>query len=68
MMGHIDQYKDFEDFFKREINILFHEYKTDRLIELDSKGLNKRMDKKRFDVIKGFILKGMGIKKPAITE
>lgn len=63
MTGHIGQYRDFEDFFDKEIDVLFHEYQTDRLIELDSKGLNRRMDEKRFDVIKGFILKGMGIKK-----
>ena len=63
MAGHIEQYSDFDDFFVKEIDVLFSEYRTDRLIELDSKGLNKKMDEENFAKIKMFILKGMGIKK-----
>ena len=63
MTGHIERYKDFEDFFAKEIEILFEDYRKDRMIALDSKGLNYRMKDESFDKVKEFILRGMGIKK-----
>ncbi len=63
MTGHIEQYADFEAFFKNEIDILFDEYRIDRMIALDSRGLNIKMDQGAFEKARAFILKGMGHKK-----
>ena len=63
MTGHIERYADFEDFFDKEVNVLFDEYRTDRMIALDSLGLNREMDQEIFEKTREFILRGMGIKK-----
>jgi len=63
MLGHIDRYESFEDFYAKEIEVLFVEYRSDRLISLDAHGLNQKMEEKDFKNIKEFILKGMGVDK-----
>jgi len=69
MLGRIEQYETFEDFYTREIETLFVEYRSDRLISSDSYGLNQKIEEEDFQNIKAFILRGMGIqKKPAMTR
>ena len=61
MLGRIDMYESFEDFYTKEIETLFAEYQSDRLISLDSNGLNQKIEERDFHKVKGFILRGMGI-------
>ncbi len=66
MLGRIDMYENFEVFYQQEIEPLFTEYQNDRFIALDSNGFNLRFgkeEKEKFDQVKQFILRGMGINK-----
>ena len=61
MLGRINMYENFEEFYTKEIETLFSEYRDDRLISLDSNGLNQQIEEQEFHNVKKFILRGMGI-------
>jgi abortive infection bacteriophage resistance protein len=63
LLGRIDRYESFDDFYAKEVDVLFDEYRHDRLIAEDAFGLNRVMKNEDFDKVKRFILKGMGINK-----
>lgn len=59
MLDKIDTYNNSSDFKKNEIRRLFRSFKKDYFIRNDSKMLNKKIKKKEYEKIKGFILRGM---------
>jgi abortive infection bacteriophage resistance protein len=63
MLGRVDSYINFEDYCTKETMPLFDEYRIDRLIALDSQGLNQKMDDEDFGKMMQFIHQKMGIKK-----
>lgn len=59
MLDKIDTYNSSSDFKKNEIIRLFRSFKKDYFVRNDSKMLNKKIKKKEYEKIKGFILRGM---------
>ncbi len=59
MLGMIDNYKDFQQFKKEEIERLFRGFSKDYYIRKDSMHLTKRVKRSQFRNVRNFILGGM---------